>query len=62
MSNYDESLEIGMAAGLDPATALVISENDENKSPTPPSPGGCGCVVVLLLVSASLLAVGVSFW
>ncbi len=37
MSEYDDSLEIGIAAGLDPATALAISECEEDNNPQPPA-------------------------
>ena len=50
MSEHDESLEIGIAAGLDIPTAMVISEE---KPPRKPS----GCLVVIVLVGlVALLA------
>ncbi len=45
MAEYDETLEIGIAAGLDVPTAMVVAQRDE-KPPRQPS----GCLGGLLLV------------
>ncbi len=33
MAEHDESLEVGLAAGLDAPTALALSEDDEQRRP-----------------------------
>jgi len=46
MSDYDETLEIGIAAGLDVPTAMAIAQQDDEP---PRRPSGClGCLLVLL--------------
>jgi hypothetical protein len=35
--SHDESLEVGIAAGLDVPTAMVISERDDEPAKQPPS-------------------------
>ena len=48
MPEHDETLEIGLAAGLDVPTALAISERDDEP---PPTPAGClGGVLAVLLI------------
>ena len=59
MSEHDDSLEIGIAAGLDIPTALVISECDEGGSPTPPASKPSGCAVMLIVIVAALAACAV---
>jgi len=39
MTKRDESLEIGMAAGLDIPTAMVISERNDDEEPQGGRPG-----------------------
>ena len=57
MSDHDESLEVGIAAGLDVATAMVISERDNPKQP-PRGPDGrkplsYAIVIALIAVAAA---------
>ena len=44
MEEHDESLEVGIAAGLDVPTAMVISERDDKP------PKGCSQAAVIVLV------------
>ena len=54
MSEHDESLEIGLAAGLDIPTAMVISECEDEQ---PRKPKGCFMVVAAIVaVLAALVA------
>ena len=46
MTDHDESLEVGIAAGLDIPTAMVLSSQDE--SPTRNT--GCALVFVLAIL------------
>jgi len=46
MDERDESLEVGIAAGLDVPTAMVLSERDDRP------PKGCGQVAVIVVVAA----------
>lgn len=50
MTHHDESLELGIAAGLDFPTALVISEQPDDRPPSEPHGDGYGWPVVLVLV------------
>jgi hypothetical protein len=45
----DDDLEVGIAAGLDVPTAIVISE-EEKKKPQPQ-----GCLIVILFVAIAWL-------
>ena len=56
MSEHDDSLEIGIAAGLDLPTALVISESDGDDSLTPPTGKPTGCVGMLIVILMTLAA------
>lgn len=51
MADHDESLEVGIAAGLDVPTAMVLSEQDEKPRRSP----GCGSVAVWLVVIALVI-------
>ncbi len=53
MAKHDDSLEVGLAAGLDIPTALVISAREDGERPRK----GCGCGTV-----AALLVVGFLLW
>jgi hypothetical protein len=53
MTDYDESLEIGIAAGLDIPTAMVISEHDDDDRPPRK---GCGCGAAAMVTALVLLA------
>jgi hypothetical protein len=44
----DDDLEVGIAAGLDVPTAIVISEDEKKPQPQ-------GCLVVILFVAMLLL-------
>ena len=53
MAKHDDSLEVGLAAGLDIPTALVISVQEDEDSPRK----GAGCALL-----AALLVVGFLVW
>jgi len=59
MTEYDESLEVGIASGLDIPTAMVVSEV-ENKPPGEPAQkpkAGAIVVIVVILVLAALFLI-----
>jgi len=56
MSEHDESLEMGIAAGLDVPTAMVISKRPDER-PT----GKCYSRVVLAVVIVGVLALVVAY-
>jgi hypothetical protein len=57
-NEYDDSLEIGMAAGLDPATAMALAQVDDgDRQPSPGPIGGPGCTMVALVCVAVLLVI-----
>jgi len=56
MADHDESLEVGIAAGLDVPTAMVLSERDE-KPPKRPSGSGCSLLMVWLVLMALVIFV-----
>jgi len=56
MSNHDESLEIGIAAGLDVPTAMVISEQTDVEQPTNEK-SWSRAVVVAVVVGMVVMAV-----
>jgi hypothetical protein len=61
MTKRDESLEIGMAAGLDIPTAMVISErNDDEEPPRRPTGKGCGGIAAIAVIAG--IAVVVLFY
>jgi hypothetical protein len=51
----DDDLEIGIAAGLDVPTAIVLSEQGEDPPP-PEKPRGCLAVIVLAVLLAGVVA------
>ncbi|HEY4761588.1 MAG TPA: hypothetical protein VIH42_13485 [Thermoguttaceae bacterium] len=58
MTDHDESLEIGIASGLDVPTAMVISEQGDK----PPKPTGKGCYrMVAVLIGLAILVLGYLF-
>ena len=52
----NDDLEIGIAAGLDPMTALVLSE-ERPRPPRQPQRPDCGCLVAVLIGLVFLLYV-----
>jgi len=56
MDEHDESLEIGIAAGLDVPTAMVISEQTNVEQPTKEK-GWSRAVVVAVIVGMVVMAV-----
>jgi hypothetical protein len=58
LSDYDDSLEVGVAAGLDPATALAISERNNDDEPQPPFQKGCGCAAFAMALGMVLAGLG----
>ena len=48
MQEYDESLEVGIAAGLDVPTAMALSERDDK-----PPRKGCGQTAAIVLIAAA---------
>jgi hypothetical protein len=53
MTDHDESLEIGIAAGLDIPSAMIISEQE--KEPHKPTGKGCSPTVLAILVGLIFL-------
>ena len=58
MSDHNESLEIGIAAGLDVPTALVLSEQTDVEQPTKENSWNR---VVVIAVIAGAVAVAVAY-
>jgi len=56
MADHDESLEVGIAAGLDVPTAMVLSEQDD-KPPKRPSGSGCSLFLAWLVIVALVIFV-----
>ena len=54
MADHDESLEVGIAAGLDVPTAMVLSEQDE-KPPRRSSGSGCSPFLIWLAIAALVI-------
>ncbi len=50
MTEHDESLEVGIASGLDVPTAMVISERAEDRPPEERSGQGYNWVVFAAIV------------
>ncbi len=50
MTDHDESLELGMAAGLDVPTSIVISERADDRPPDERSGQGYNWVVFIAVV------------
>ena len=61
MSDYDDSLEIGIAAGLDVPTAMVISERNDDLEPPERPTGGCGCQGIAIAAVLGLTAIILGF-
>jgi hypothetical protein len=58
MAKHDESLEIGLAAGLDIPTAMVISErNDDDEPPRRPTGRGCNRIVAIAVLAGIVMMV-----
>jgi hypothetical protein len=58
MTKYDESLEIGIASGLDIPTAMVISERNDNEEPRrKPSGKGCNRIVAIAVIAGIVVMV-----
>lgn len=56
MAEHDESLEIGLAAGLDVPTAMVLSEVDDRPPPEPQkkSKAGYAMAIIVGLIALTL--------
>ena len=55
MSQYDESLELGIAAGLNVPTAMVISERSDDQPPKEPRGRGCGQAVLVAVIAGAVV-------
>jgi len=61
MGDHDESLEIGIAAGLDIPTAMVIShQDDDDGCPKRSSKKPAGCLSIAII--AAIVAVVLFYW
>ncbi len=49
MTEHDDSLEIGIAAGMDVPMAMAISSRDE-----PPKPSGCSLVLAVVILIGTI--------
>jgi len=49
MSDHDESLEVGLAAGMDAPTAMVISARDEKPARRRIRKSGCSPFLIYLI-------------
>ena len=62
MAEHDESLEVGIAAGLDIPTALVLSGQADPEHPRYPTAKAAGDRAVLVAVIIGVVATAIVCW
>ena len=55
MAEHDDSLEIGIAAGLDVPTALALSEQADDGPPRQPKEKNWNRVVVVVVIAGAVV-------